>query len=63
MNGKISITHEHFASNYLRRKLLALIDTGPGTRAGTIAIGAAPDDMHEMGILLLAIFLRRHRNH
>lgn len=57
--GKISIAHEHFAANYLRRKLLALIDTGPSTRSGLIAIGAAPADMHEMGILLLSIFLRR----
>jgi DNA-binding transcriptional MerR regulator/methylmalonyl-CoA mutase cobalamin-binding subunit len=57
--GKITIAHEHFAANYLRRKLLALIDTGPSTRTGLIAIGAAPADMHEMGILLLSIFLRR----
>lgn len=63
INGKITIAHEHFASNYLRRKLLALIDTGPSTRPGTIAIGAAPADMHEMGILLLSIFLRRRGWH
>ena len=61
--GKITVAHEHFASNYLRRKLLALIDTGPSTRPGTIAIGAAPADMHEMGILLLSIFLRRRGWH
>ena len=63
VNGKITVAHEHFASNYLRRKLLALIDTGPSTRPGTIAIGAAPADMHEMGILLLSIFLRRRGWH
>jgi len=63
VNGKITVAHEHFAANYLRRKLLALIDTGPSTRPGTIAIGAAPADMHEMGILLLSIFLRRRGWH
>jgi DNA-binding transcriptional MerR regulator len=63
VSGKITVAHEHFASNYLRRKLLALIDTGPSTRPGTIAIGAAPADMHEMGILLLSIFLRRRGWH
>jgi DNA-binding transcriptional MerR regulator len=63
VNGKITVAHEHFASNYLRRKLLALIDAGPSTRPGTIAIGAAPADMHEMGILLLSIFLRRRGWH
>ncbi len=63
VNGKITVAHEHFASNYLRRKLLALIDAGPSTRPGTVAIGAAPADMHEMGILLLSIFLRRRGWH
>ena len=63
INGKITVAHEHFAANHLRRKLLALIDTGPSTRPGTIAIGAAPADMHEMGILLLSIFLRRRGWH
>ena len=63
VNGKITVAHEHFASNYLRRKLLASIHAGPSTLPGTIAIGAAPADMHEMGILLLSIFLRRRGWH
>lgn len=62
-NGTISISTEHFASNYLRRKLIALITDGPSTRAGTIAVGCAPTDLHEMGILLLSIFLRRRGWH
>jgi len=61
--GKISISTEHFASNYLRRKLIALISYGPSTRPGTIAVGCAPTDLHEMGILLLSIFLRRRGWH
>jgi DNA-binding transcriptional MerR regulator/methylmalonyl-CoA mutase cobalamin-binding subunit len=61
--GQISISTEHFASNYLRRKLIALITDGPSTRRGTIAIGCAPTDLHEMGILLLSIFLRRRGWH
>jgi DNA-binding transcriptional MerR regulator len=62
-DGTISISTEHFASNYLRRKLIALISYGPATRPGTIAIGCAPTDLHEMGILLLSIFLRRRGWH
>ena len=62
-DGKISISTEHFASNYLRRKLIALISHGPATRPGLIAIGCAPTDLHEMGILLLSIFLRRRGWH
>ncbi len=61
--NQISISTEHFASNYLRRKLIALITDGPSTRHGTIAIGCAPTDLHEMGILLLSIFLRRRGWH
>ncbi|MBI5565034.1 MAG: MerR family transcriptional regulator [Chloroflexi bacterium] len=62
-DGTLSISTEHFASNYLRRKLIALITDGPSTRHGIIAIGCAPTDLHEMGILLLSIFLRRRGWH
>ena len=61
--GKISISTEHFASNYLRRKLIALVSYGAATRPGLIAIGCAPTDLHEMGILLMSIFLRRRGYH
>jgi DNA-binding transcriptional MerR regulator/methylmalonyl-CoA mutase cobalamin-binding subunit len=61
--NQISVSTEHFASNYLRRKLIALITDGPSTRHGTVAIGCAPTDLHEMGILLLSIFLRRRGWH
>lgn len=63
VTGDISISTEHFASNYLRRKLIALITHGPATRPGIIAIGCAPTDLHEMGILLMSIFLRRRGYH
>jgi len=61
--GRITVAAEHFASNYLRSKLIALIDPGPVTRPGTIAVGCAPTDIHEMGVLLLSIFLRRRGWH
>ena len=61
--GRITVATEHFATNHLRSKLIALIDAGPVTRAGTIAIGCAPTDLHEMGVLLLSIFLRRRGWH
>jgi DNA-binding transcriptional MerR regulator/methylmalonyl-CoA mutase cobalamin-binding subunit len=61
--GTISVSTEHFASNYLRRKLIALLSDGPSTRSGTIALGCAPTDLHELGILLLSIFLRRRGWH
>lgn len=57
--GRIQVATEHFATNYLRRKLVALIDIGTTTRVGTIVTGCAPDDLHEGGVLMLSIFLRR----
>lgn len=61
--GDITVATEHFVSNHLRRRLIALIDTGPITRTGTLAVGCAPTDLHEMGVLLLSIFLRRRGWH
>jgi DNA-binding transcriptional MerR regulator len=57
--GHIQVATEHFATHYLRRKLLALVETGTTTRTGTIVAGCAPTDLHEGGVLLLSIFLRR----
>jgi MerR family transcriptional regulator, light-induced transcriptional regulator len=58
-DDQATVSTEHFATNYLRRKLIALIIDGPATRPGTIALGCAPTDLHELGSLLLSIFLRR----
>ena len=62
-DGTIQVATEHFASNYLRHKLIALIDTGVATRPGLIVTGCAPTELHEMGTLLMSIFLRRRGWH
>lgn len=57
--GEIRITTEHFASTYLRGKLLALLQSYPLRRnAPYIMLGGAPTEQHEMGSLMLAILLR-----
>ena len=57
--GEIRITTEHFASAYLRGKLLALLQSYPLRRnAPYIMLGSAPTEQHEMGSLMLAILLR-----
>ena len=58
--GEIRITTEHFASNYLRGKLLTLLQAFP-IRRGTpyLLIGCAPSEQHEIGSLMLAVLLRR----
>lgn len=58
--GQIRITTEHFASNYLRGKLLALFQAQPMARnAPRLLVGCAPTELHDIGSLVLALFLRR----
>lgn len=57
--GQIRITTEHFASAYLRGKLLTLLQTYPSRRsAPLIMVGCAPMEQHELGSLMLAALLR-----
>lgn len=57
--GDIRITTEHFASSYLRGKLLALMQSYPSRRgAPHLLIGGAPTEQHEIGALMMALLLR-----
>ena len=58
--GKVTVAMEHFSSNYLRRKLDALINAAPRHEQGPlIVLGCAPNDWHELGLLLFYLILRR----
>ena len=58
--GEISITTEHFATNYLIQRLGTLLRSIPnGTGSPLIWVGCAPSELHEVGALLLSIYLRR----
>ncbi len=58
-HGEIRVTTEHFASAYLRGKLLTLLQTYPSRRSSPlILIGCAPMEQHELGSLMLAVLLR-----
>lgn len=57
--GEIRVTTEHFASAYLRGKLLSLLQAYPSRRnAPLILIGCAPMEQHELGALMLAVLMR-----
>jgi methanogenic corrinoid protein MtbC1 len=57
--GEIRVTTEHFASAYLRGKLLSLLQSYPSRRSAPfILIGCAPMEQHELGSLMLAVLLR-----
>jgi DNA-binding transcriptional MerR regulator/methylmalonyl-CoA mutase cobalamin-binding subunit len=58
--GELSITREHYATNYLLQRLGAILRVVPNGYSGPLVwVGCAPGEKHEMGILLLCIYLRR----
>jgi MerR family transcriptional regulator, light-induced transcriptional regulator len=58
--GTVSVAAEHFASNLIRRKLCALLQVydSPG-RGRPVLLGCAAEELHEIGLLLVALFLSR----
>lgn len=57
---EISVANEHFASNFIRRKLAGLLNLFEGyAQHDTILLGCAPEEQHDLGILIIAIFLLR----
>jgi methanogenic corrinoid protein MtbC1 len=56
---EIRVSTEHFASNFIKGKLLAIFQNLPSRhKAPSIIIGCAPNEQHELGSLMLAILLR-----
>lgn len=57
--GRISIATEHFATSYLLGRLLALLNAQPAGEGPLILLGCVPGERHEIGVLMLALMLRR----
>lgn len=59
-HGEVRVTTEHFASTYLMHRLIALLrDQAVPSEQGSIWVGCAPGELHEIGAVLLALYLRR----
>jgi MerR family transcriptional regulator, light-induced transcriptional regulator len=59
--GRLTVTAEHFASNFFRALLTNLFHTTPAPRDGPLVlVCSAPGEPHELASLMLALFLRRH---
>jgi methanogenic corrinoid protein MtbC1 len=59
--GKITVTAEHFATQFIRRKLSSIFNTYAISEGrGLILVGCAPSEQHDMGALLLSVMLVRH---
>jgi DNA-binding transcriptional MerR regulator/methylmalonyl-CoA mutase cobalamin-binding subunit len=58
--GQINVSVEHFTTNIMRRKLLSMMALSPApSREARIVSACAPGEYHELGILMLSLFLRR----
>lgn len=59
--GKITVTVEHFATQFMRRKLSSILNTYTISEGrGQVLVGCAPSELHDLGALLLAVLLVRH---
>lgn len=59
-SGELGVTVEHFASAVIRAQLDSLFRSAAGAESGPLVlVGCAPGEMHELGSLMLALFLRR----
>jgi MerR family transcriptional regulator, light-induced transcriptional regulator len=58
-HGDIRVTTEHFASSFVRGKLLSMLQAYPSRRnSAYIMLGAAPTEQHEIGSLMMSVLLR-----
>ena len=62
--GRIDVGQEHFASALIRQQLAALFRLADSPRASRLAVAAAaPGEWHELGLLMVALFLARRGWH
>ncbi|MGB8647192.1 MAG: MerR family transcriptional regulator [Anaerolineae bacterium] len=61
MNNQITIGQEHFASNLIRQRLLAIVQGQPTLpiTAPRLVAACAPAEQHELGLLLFALLAQR----
>ncbi|HEX6121628.1 MAG TPA: cobalamin-dependent protein, partial [Ktedonobacterales bacterium] len=58
--GHIGCAAEHFSSAVIRAQLESLFRCAPQAEGGpSLVVGCAPGNLHEIGPLILALFLRR----
>ncbi len=59
-SGEVSVTVEHFAATIVRAQLAGLFRSAAMAEVGPfVLVGCAPGELHEIGALMLALFLRR----
>jgi len=58
--GQICIAEEHVISNFVRQRLLGLIQLhAPFAHGPRLICGCAPDEQHELGLLMFALLMEQ----
>lgn len=58
--GELGVTTEHFATNYLLQRLTTILRAMPTNTGGPVIwVACAPGELHEVGAVLLSLYLRR----
>jgi methanogenic corrinoid protein MtbC1 len=59
--GELSIAEEHYITGFVRARLFALLDAYQrvGAAGPLVLVACAPGEWHEIGILLVSVFLAR----
>jgi methanogenic corrinoid protein MtbC1 len=59
--GELSVAEEHYVSSFIRGKLFSLLEAyqAPDSRGPLVFTACAPDEWHEVGILIVSVFLAR----
>ena len=59
-----TVAQEHFSSHFIQRRLTSLLQAyAPTAGRARIVTACAPDELHELGVLMLSVFLVRHAWH
>lgn len=60
IRGEITIAEEHMFSNFVRQRLLGLVQLhAPFAHGPRLICGCAPDEQHELGLLMFALLMEQ----
>ncbi len=61
-NGEVGVGTEHLATNFVRNRLLSWMNAGPPVYdVPPIVLACAPEEWHEISLLIFGVLLRRRR--
>lgn len=62
VRGRINVATEHLASQFIRQRLMMWLVSGPPVhQVRPVVLACAPDEWHEVSLLMLGVLLRRRR--